>query len=207
MFMIDKIIDEINAALSHNLYFAALSLVLTLPDICGRAEYPSYSVTARYISWYNRYIGQYDCCPCDACKDAQMPHLSGEVVYNLRNSFLHQGTPNINSSKINDATNKIDDFILVVEKENEFNIYSDASSVVSLEAGESLHKSYRVSIRRLCLIITLSAKNFYDKNRDKFNFFNYCIFDFNKHTNSVSKEDCKLMLEEISKDISIEKRS
>lgn len=32
--MIDKLVDEINEALTHNLYFAALSLVLTLPDIC-----------------------------------------------------------------------------------------------------------------------------------------------------------------------------
>ena len=38
--MIDKLINEINEALSHNLYFAALSLALTLPDICGKAEYP-----------------------------------------------------------------------------------------------------------------------------------------------------------------------
>lgn len=97
--MIEKLIKEIENALSHDLYFAALSLALTLPDICGRAKYTTANVTARYISWYNEYIGQYEQCPCDACKKAQMPYLSGEVVYNLRNSFLHQGTPNIDSSK------------------------------------------------------------------------------------------------------------
>jgi hypothetical protein len=120
--MIDRLVDEINDALSHNLYFAALSLVLTLPDICGRAEYPSDSVTKRYISWYNEYIGQYDRCPCDDCKEAQMPYLSGEVVYNLRNSFLHQGTPNIDSSQIKDPSNQLDEFTLVIEKKNEFDI-------------------------------------------------------------------------------------
>ena len=39
--MILRIIDEIEKALNHDLYFAALNLALTLPDICGKAEYPS----------------------------------------------------------------------------------------------------------------------------------------------------------------------
>lgn len=55
--MIEKLIEEIDNALSHDLYFAALSLALTLPDICGRTEHPTANVTARYISWYNEYMG------------------------------------------------------------------------------------------------------------------------------------------------------
>ena len=35
--MILRIIDEIEKALNHDLYFAALNLALTLPDICGKA--------------------------------------------------------------------------------------------------------------------------------------------------------------------------
>ena len=185
--MIDKFIDEINEALSHNLYFAALSLVLTLPDICGRAEYPSAGVTKRYITWYNEYIGQYDRCPCDDCKEVQMPYLSGEVVYNLRNSFLHQGTPNIDSSQIKDPSNQLDEFILVVEKKNEFDIYSDASSITESSQGEIKRRSYRVNIRRLCMIITLSAKSYYNKNKNKFDFFNYKIIDWDKELSLLSK--------------------
>ena len=45
-----------------------------------------------------------------------LPYLSGEVVYNLRNSFPHQGTPNIDVSKIIDSANKVDEFTLVFEK-------------------------------------------------------------------------------------------
>lgn len=66
--------------------------------------------------WYDKYIGQYEQCPCEICREAQMPFLSGEVIYNLHNSFLHQGTPNIDSSKIKDSGNKLDEFILVFEK-------------------------------------------------------------------------------------------
>ena len=178
--MINLLVNEINEALSHNLYFAALSLTLTLPDICGRAEYPSYGVTARYISWYNEYIGQYEICPCDDCKETQMPYLSGEVVYNLRNSILHQGTPNIDSTKIKETSNQLDEFTLIIEKKNEFDIYSDASSVITTNRGKDTHRTYRVSIRRLCLIITRCAKNYYNKNRDKFDFINYKIIEWDK---------------------------
>lgn len=33
--MVQRIVDDIRAALDHDLYFAALSTALTLPDICG----------------------------------------------------------------------------------------------------------------------------------------------------------------------------
>lgn len=38
--MVQKIVDDIRVALNNNLYFVALSTALTLPDICGKAEYP-----------------------------------------------------------------------------------------------------------------------------------------------------------------------
>ena len=43
-----------------------------------------------------------------------MPYLSGEVLYNLRNAFLHQGNPNIVSSEIKDIRCKVDEFNLVI---------------------------------------------------------------------------------------------
>ena len=54
--MIDKLIEEINKALENELYFSALSLALTLPDICGKAEYPDKGSTSRYQLWYDEYI-------------------------------------------------------------------------------------------------------------------------------------------------------
>ena len=37
--MIDRIINDINKALDAEAYMAALALVLTLPDICGKVAY------------------------------------------------------------------------------------------------------------------------------------------------------------------------
>lgn len=167
-----QLIDDVNKALEAGCYYAALSLVLTLPDICGKAEYPQEKIGKRYIDWYDEHIGKYEQCSCEHCKRNTPPYLSGEVVYSLRNSFLHQGTPNIESSKIKNENNKIDRFELVIESKNRFDIYSDAAGN---NGGE---RNYRVNVRRLCLIICNSVLSYYEANQEKFNFFNYSIIDW-----------------------------
>lgn len=163
--MIDKIVYDINIALKNGAYLSALSLALTLPDVCGKAEYPSESVGKRYIHWYDEYIGQYE---TDGQTDC--PYLSGEVVYSLRNSFLHQTTPNVDKTKIQDSQNQIDEFVLVLEPKNEFDIYAD------LSMGECFGiKSYHVSVQRLCVILTRTALGYYNKNKEKFGFIQYQI--------------------------------
>ncbi len=188
--MLLRLIDDINRALDNDAYLAALSSALTLPDICGKAMYPNAKNGRRYIDWYNEYIGQYEQRPCENCKDSQLPYLSGEVVYNLRNSLLHQGTPNIDSGRINDEVNRIDEFVLAIEKKNEFDIYADASCAEeSFFNGEStgVRRKYRVNVRRLCLILTQAAKNYYLRHKDKFNFFNYTVLDWDKEIEQMRR--------------------
>lgn len=81
----------------------------------------------------------------------------------MRNSFLHQGIPNIDSRQIKDPSNQLDEFTLVIEKKNEFDIYSDVAGITESNQGKIEHKSHRVNIRRICLIITLRAKSYYEK--------------------------------------------
>ncbi len=186
--MVNTLIADINKALDNDAYFSALSLALTLPDICGKAKYPNKRVGERYIEWYDEYVGQYEQCPCDECKETKMPYLSGEVVYSLRNCLLHQGTPNIDSSRINDSANKVDMFTLVIEKKNEFNIYADRSSVCTSYAGNDYTgtiRTYEVNIRRLCLILTLCAKGYYKENKAQFNFFNFTVMDWDEEVKKM----------------------
>jgi hypothetical protein len=111
--MMLQLIDDVNKALDAECYYSALTLVLTFPDICGKAEYPQERSTAkRYIDWYDKHIGKYEQCPCEQYQNMPMPYLSGEVVYSLRNSLLHQGTPNIDVH-LKDDNNKIDCFELI----------------------------------------------------------------------------------------------
>lgn len=190
--MIDRIIDDINKALDAEAYMAALSLVLTLPDICAKAEYgDSLHNKERYIKWYDENIGRYEKAPIEP-SEAEMPYLSGEVVYQLRCSMLHQGTPNIDKKNIKNEPCQIDHFTLVIEKKKPFDIYTDCSSVSSRTSQNSSkpYRSYRVNIRRLCLIITLTAKGYHNKNKDKFDFFNYDILDWDAEMEKIGRCLC-----------------
>ena len=177
--MLLKLIDDMNRALDNDCFFSALSLALTLPDICGKAKYPDEKKSGkRYIDWYDEYVGAYEQSPGE---EGQMPFLSGEVVYQLRCSFLHQGNPNINKDKIKEECCKIDKFVLMTEKKKEFNILADASSCVESFVGDEkigeTHLTYRVNVRRLCFIISACAKAFYNECPEKFDFFDFDIID------------------------------
>ena len=53
--MIDKIVSDIRNAIENDCYIAALALALTLPDVCGKAEYPNAGNGKRYKNWYIIY--------------------------------------------------------------------------------------------------------------------------------------------------------
>ena len=56
--MLDRLITDIDKSLDAGAYIAALSLILTLPDICGKAMYKDEKNNkSRYIEWYDEYIG------------------------------------------------------------------------------------------------------------------------------------------------------
>ncbi|MBQ6159550.1 MAG: hypothetical protein IJK24_01460 [Oscillospiraceae bacterium] len=181
--MLLRLIDDIRNALDNDCLFSALSLALTLPDICGKAEYPKAAVGKRYIDWYDKHVGiterpMVNGLIPEGLED--MPYLSGEVVFNLRCCYLHQGTPNIEKRKIKEECCKIDHFILLSEKKNHFDSYGDTATVsygVPFSRDGNKYRSYTVSIRRLCLILTACAKGYYQENKEKFNFFKYSIVE------------------------------
>lgn len=180
--MVDKLIEDINKSLDNNAYLAALSLALTLPDICGKAAYPcEKSTKRRYVDWYDDNIGQFEN-PQYTGGDQRLPYLSGEVVYQLRCLMLHQGTPNIDPDKITNDVCKIDKFALIIEKKNAFDAYGDCSSFSALN-GSICSREYQVSVRRLCFLLCACVGKYYKDHKDKFDFFKYTIIDYDKEVN------------------------
>ena len=108
-----------------------------------------------------------------------MPYLSEEVIYQLRNSMLHQGNPNVDAKSISEEQCKIDEFILFVDEP-----YDSGLSVVSYEKelnGKKLNeKKLKITNRKLevnlvltCNRICNAAKEYYERNTKRFDFFNY----------------------------------
>jgi len=195
--MVQRIVDDIRAALDHDLYFAALSTALTLPDICGKAEYPNEkSSKKRYIDWYNKEIGYYEKNPHQTT-DEGMPYLSGSVIYSLRCSLLHEGNPNVDNERLEKKNESlpIDHFVLKIESKNDFDIYSDGSGISDMFGQHS--RSYRMSIRRICLIMCAVAEGYYNENKEKFH-FNYEILDWDKATEHLPPIDMEAFMKALA---------
>lgn len=178
--MILKLVNDMRSALNAECYFAALAIALMLPDICGKAEYPKMkNGKERYIKWYDENIGEYDKCPKQNENEPVMPHLTGEIVYQLRCCFLHEGNPMIEAGKIKQEENEIDSFILVIESKNEFDIYGDSANV-HIKNDKIETRRYAMNVRRLCLLVGAVAEGYYKDNPEKFNFFRYTVEDRRK---------------------------
>lgn len=157
--MVELYVNDIENALKNKSYFSALAMSLALPDICGAAEYPNETSTAkRYIEWYNKYLGEY------ISNDSGNPYLSGEIVYNLRNTFLHAGSPNIDSNKIKDEANQLDRFMLFLGDRTEMcaTLFIN-TSIVKL-------RSMIVDVTYLCKTICDRSLWYYKNNTNKFHF-------------------------------------
>ena len=164
--MIPIYVKDIKQALQNNCYFTALSLALALPDICGCVESPNKSVSERYITWYDRYIGQ-SLSEDNKVDDDQNPWLSGELVYNLRNTFLHQGMPTVNSSKVKEEANKIDHFILML---GDGSVFNTLAINTELHDKTFSHKMIVVDVSFLCNAICDCAQWYYENNKTGFSF-------------------------------------
>lgn len=157
--MVELYVNDIENALKNKSYFSALAMSLALPDICGAAEYPNETSTAkRYMGWYNKYIGEY------MSDDSGNPYLSGEIVYNLRNTFLHAGSPNIDSNKIKDEANQLDRFMLILGDGTEMctTLFID-TPIVKL-------RTMIVDVTYLCKTICDRSLWYYKNNTNKFHF-------------------------------------
>lgn len=182
--MVNRIIEEIQKSLKQENYLAALTMALTLPDICGKAAEPSLGTGARYKKWYKDNVVLHEKTSDPHGADmpycgADMPYLSEEVIYQLRNSMLHQGNPNVDAKSIREEQCKIDEFILFVDEP-----YDSGLSVVSYEKelnGKELNeKKLKITNRKLevnlvltCNRICNAAKEYYERNTKRFDFFNY----------------------------------
>lgn len=81
-----KIIDSVYSSLENKNLYAALFVVLTLPDICSALEHGKTSGD-KYAEWFDQNLSQYK------------GFLSGNDCYALRCALLHSGKGDISDQK------------------------------------------------------------------------------------------------------------
>jgi hypothetical protein len=82
--MVREMFEQIKKALRVDLYILALSSALMIPDIAGAIDSDDgLASKKKYIKWYDTWVGS-------ACK-----FMDGEICYQIRCSYLHQGTFNL----------------------------------------------------------------------------------------------------------------
>lgn len=97
--------SDIEKAFDAGAYLSAISLALTIPDICGDRLYCGVGSRKRYVDWFNAYIAQNyldEKSPqVDGRIAASKYYFDGEDCYQLRCVYLHQGinAPDLSKEK------------------------------------------------------------------------------------------------------------
>lgn len=153
------IIKNVRRSLEYECYLSALALVLTIPDICGKAEFSNMEkVGDRYREWVDKWITSHNI--QEQFKD--IPYIDGKLIYKLRCAFLHSGRDDIENEQFD---YNLDNFILKIESKKEFDNYVSSAGIIT-DNDEKTYSYIRVDIRDLCRDITSAAEVFMKKRND-----------------------------------------
>ncbi|WP_423190187.1 hypothetical protein ACO1PF_04750 [Alkalibacterium sp. f15] len=167
-----KKIEEIRRSLEHKLYLTALSLALTIPDICGQIEYPEYVnkkgnrlVGMQYKLWFDEWVNHYYADPTGWTEDyskAKNPYFTGQMCYDLRCSYLHSG--NVDIQKFGEKEDKENLYSYHFELcTNGCNSIGTRWETPQRKSGKIKKlRSVRIEVGELCEYLCISAEKYYE---------------------------------------------
>ena len=122
---VSELITAVRQALANKNWFAALTVVLTLPDICAKIDGSFGDLSSiRYPAWYEKYVVK------PVCEEKQVTtaydFFSANDCYALRCAFLHEGNMNIAGQK---AQESIHNFCFDVSTQTLWGIKTDEERV------------------------------------------------------------------------------
>ena len=104
----------VRAAAEAENWYAALSMALSLPDVCGRLEQPALGSKARYVAWFQRWV-EPNYTSRVGYPGTLHVFLCGEDCYALRCSYHHEGGGNIEEQR---ARKALHDFHFITPPRN-----------------------------------------------------------------------------------------
>lgn len=148
--MIVKYYNEIQKCFKQKLYLAALHMALSMPDFCSKVMFPNIQgTTERYIKFIDETIT-----PTETYEGNDLPYLTGEVIYQIRCSLLHDLNPEPDKEKLRFENSP---------EINKFKILTDLQVDMTSSEGEYWYSAYR-----LALIISEGCYHYYSDNKDRF---------------------------------------
>lgn len=169
-----QIIDEIKRALENNLPIAALTMALTIPDICGRIHYYIPDVGKRYRNWFNKYVykyykGNFSFSLNDSSDDIKFRNFDGRLCYKLRCAILHSGNAKI------DIIDKFKFYYTPPANNPE----SDDYTCITFVNDRKNKYEYQLNINQFCTIMCNAAEEFFNEpqNKCKLNKYKLIISD------------------------------
>lgn len=167
-------IEAINKAYVDKNYIAALSLALTIPDICAQAEYDNkLGVGERYRKWFNEHIQEYYgesgimtlSNPSDKMKylDNHFRYkFDAEACYKLRCAVLHSGNDDIKIHK-----NDYNFIIYATNPDPEKRLPCEITSVF-VNNSKGVNQTILLDLDMFCYYMCKEAKESYEKNKEAF---------------------------------------
>lgn len=151
--MLLKKTNEIRIALNNKLYNCALTVALTLPDICGKVECPNTSIAYRYKNWFKKYAEPkftVSATQLPSNKIIQYTWLRANECYALRCAVLHAG--NYDTEKI--GLSQLHFHAHLREKTNYSHMVRDSSSA-------------DFDVIQLCETLCNAAEEYYENSNNK----------------------------------------
>ena len=175
------LLKEIEICLKEKHYIAALMMALTIPDSCGKMEYPKEKNTSRYKKWYSNfvdnvnYINEHILQP----DEPKNPWLSADLVYSIRCNMLHENESKIDDKDIHQEENKNVDFKL---------IFNESSCCERSVSNDGTEKNFYVNSPYLTKLLLYAGKLYYKDNIDKFKEYKHSRFVYFSNNQGVSYE-------------------
>lgn len=90
----ERFTQSIEKSIESENWYSALTLSLTIPDICGRLSYPDLRTKSkdRYVKWFDTYLLHHYEFPSFG---DNFTFMSGGDCYALRCSLLHEGRDDV----------------------------------------------------------------------------------------------------------------
>jgi hypothetical protein len=101
----DELLEALERSTSSENWYGALFVALSLPDICGKIDYPKDGSKKRYAAWFEKYILPRYTYRL-GLEQGERVFLTGNDCYALRCAFLHEGSDDTSRQRAREAVDK-----------------------------------------------------------------------------------------------------